>query len=133
MADSGTQALIGYTVESVDGKLQARLTVEDKHLNRALSLHGGIIATLLDVACGYEANGVLEPDAFEFLVTVSMTTNFLAAGRAGDELIATATQTGGGRSIKYVNGELRRLSDDRLIATASGIFRKTAMSVKKDK
>ncbi|MEM8839470.1 MAG: PaaI family thioesterase, partial [Pseudomonadota bacterium] len=103
---------------------EVRLTVEDKHLNRAETLHGGIMATLLDVACGYEANLVPKPDKDTFMVTVSLTTNFIAAGKRGDDLLATATTVGGGRSVKYVQGALYN-QDGKVIATASGIFRKT--------
>ena len=56
------------------------------------------------------------------MVTISMTTNFIASAQVGDTLTATGRVVGGGRSVKFIEGELRR-DDGTLIATGSGAFK----------
>ena len=121
---SGAQRLVGYTVDigQPDRLGRAFLDIEDRHSNRNGMLHGGIIAMLLDAACGFTASMRLGDTALTPLVTVSLTTQFVAAAKIGSRVTATGFPTGGGRKIAHVHGELRDDSD-RLIATASGVFR----------
>lgn len=126
-AQSGAQALVGYVVDvgQPDGLARAILDVEDKHANRNGMLHGGIIAMLLDAACGFAASMRLgEGEALTPLVTVSLTTQFVSGARIGSRVTATGIATGGGRKIAHVRGELRDETGE-MIATASGVFKKT--------
>lgn len=122
---SGTQTLVGYVVDvgQPDGRGRAWLQTEARHSNRNGMLHGGIIAMLLDAACGFTASMRLGDHALTPLVTVSLTTQFVAAAVIGSRVTATGIPAGGGRKIAYVQGELR---DDasRLIATASAVYKK---------
>lgn len=123
---SGAQRLVGYVVDvgRPDRMGRALLEVGPQHANRIGALHGGIIAMLLDAACGFTASMQLgEGQAMTPLVTVSLTTQFVAVARIGSTVTATGYPSGGGRKIAYVHGELRD-EEDRLIATASGVFRK---------
>ena len=56
------------------------------------------------------------------MLTISMTTNFLASARVGDTLTATGWVTGGGRRIKFIDGEIRD-AGGTVIATATGVFK----------
>lgn len=124
---SGAQASVGYVVDvgQPDRMARATLAVRDAHSNRNGMLHGGIIAMLLDAACGFTASMQLgDGDALTPLVTVSLNTAFVAGARIGSTVTATGYPCGGGRKIAHVRGELRD-EHDRLIATAQGIFKKT--------
>ena len=125
LAQSGTQKLVGYVVDvgQPDQLGRAWLDVTEAHSNRNGMLHGGIIAMLLDAACGFTAsmrlgNGV----ALTPLVTVSLTTSFVGAAHIGSRVTAIGYASDGGRKICHVQGRL--IDDcDRLIATAQGVFK----------
>ena len=97
------------------------LEVTEHHTNTQGSLHGGVIATLLDVACGYSVfcpeNGRLAHRA----ATLSLAIQYLARTHGG-VLFADGHRIGGGRRIFFAEAKL--LSGDELIATASGSFRR---------
>lgn len=124
---SGAQALIGYVVDISNADRMGRVTLDvlEKHANRNGMLHGGITATILDAACGFTASIRMGEDgALTPVVTVSLTTSFVAGARIGSQITAVGYPCGGGRKIAHVRGELR---DDggNLIATCQGIFKKT--------
>ncbi len=122
---SGCQAAVGYVVDvsQPDRRARTTLTIGSAHLNRNGMLHGGIIAMLLDSACGFSASMALGGDALTPVVTVSLTTQFVAGAPAGAEVTALGTVSGGGRKISHVTGELRD-GDGRLLATAQGVFKR---------
>lgn len=121
---SGAQDLVGYDIDlsPTDGTVRVTLEVAEKHLNRGRSLHGGIIAMMLDAAAGFAVSKHLRPDAEAPLVTVTLTTQFVAAGREGAGVTTIGRRIGGGRKIHYADAEMR---DDTgaLIARASGVFK----------
>lgn len=77
---------------------------------------------LLDVACGNAASAYFDREEHSSVVTVSLNTNYIAAIGEG-RVTATGVPSGGGRTIAYVNGELRH-EDGTLIATATGVFKR---------
>lgn len=128
---SGTQALVGYVVDigQPDGKGRAWLDIEERHTNRVGMLHGGLTATLLDAACGFTASRMFSDlegggDVVKTpLVTVSLTVNYVGGAHVGQRVTATGHPAGGGRKTAHVTGEVRD-QDDRLVATATGVFRR---------
>ncbi len=83
-------------------------------------LHGGVTASLLDMAmgllCRYFSGGYMTP-------TVSMGVQYLRAGSLDRTLIIRAELTKRGLSICYAEGRLwEEGAEDRLIATASGAY-----------
>lgn len=120
---SGAHELIGYRIDlnGGDGKARVVLDIEPKHRNRNGSLHGGIIAMMLDASAGFAVSmagggGELVP-----VVTVSLTTNYVAAALDG-QVVATGVVQGGGKSICYANSELRD-AQGTLLATGNGVFK----------
>ena len=80
--------------------------------------HGGVLATLADVALSfqiYDRTGQKLPFS-----TVSMTTNFLSAAKLGDWVEANATIDRFGKRLAYAHGVIR--SGDRMLMTMSGVF-----------
>ncbi len=111
-------------VDAGPQRCEFRLDIEPRHLNRAGSLHGGVIATLLDAACGYaglHAEGGTPPGNSS---TVMLAVSYLAGVRAGS-VRALGRVTGGGRGIYFSAGELTA-DDGRLLATAQGSFKRSA-------
>jgi uncharacterized protein (TIGR00369 family) len=122
--ETGAQRLIGYTLDvgHPDGCARCSLIVDDRHTNRHGVLHGGIAAMLLDNACGATASLSIDSSGRTPFLTVSLNTDFLAAGRPG-LVTATARIVGGGRKLKFIASELFQ-DDGTLIATASGVFKR---------
>jgi len=121
--ETGTQKLIGFVLDISD-PTQARchLDVGPQHTNRHGVLHGGISTTLLDCAFGTTASLTVDASGKAPYLTISLTTNYVAAGREG-KVTATGRVTGGGRSLLYLAGELRH-EDGTLIANATGVFKR---------
>jgi uncharacterized protein (TIGR00369 family) len=102
------------------------LTIDRQHLNRQAKLQGGVLATLLDVACGYA--GLWRPpgEPMAQAVTVMLTVSYLATVQAG-RVTATGRITRSGRWIYFATGDV--ISEDgTLLATAQGSFRRSSAS-----
>lgn len=127
---SGCQDSVGYVVEMAadGGSVSCWLDIQPQHLNRNDLLHGGFVAMLLDIACGYAASLHYDPENLALVLTVSLNTQYIAPPRGG-RVTATGRVSGGGRTICYANGELRD-SDGALIATATGVFKRIAKGPK---
>ena len=122
--DPGVQQLVGYktSIDRSDGSCTVTLDLEPPHLNRHGILHGGIVATVLDVVCGNTASQFFDPENHAALVTVSLTLSYVAAAREG-RITSRARVTGGGKSIAHVFGELHD-AQGQLLATATGVFKR---------
>ncbi len=118
---TGTQALIGYRVEISEGSARVVLDIDHRHINRGNSLHGGIMATLLDAAAGYTASLSVDGETLIYTSTVSMTVNYLARVADG-RVVATGRKTGGGKNIVFVDAQLTD-NAGKLIATATCTFK----------
>ncbi|WP_235003714.1 PaaI family thioesterase [Jhaorihella thermophila] len=121
---SGAQDMVGYDIDLShhDGGARIILDIAPRHLNRVGSLHGGIVAMLLDAASGFAASRSWSEDGDALLVTVALNTQYIASAHQG-RVIATGYVTGGGKTIRYADAELRA-ADGRLLAKASGVFKR---------
>ena len=97
------------------------LAIEGRHLNYAGVLHGGIVATLLDVACGYATMPEADGQPGGRVATISLAVNYLA-GAPGGLVRAMGRRTGGGRRVVFCSAELLG-EDGTLIATAQASMR----------
>lgn len=121
--ETGTQRLIGYVVDVRDpAHGRCYLDVTEDHLNRHSVLHGGIAMVLLDNASGTTGSLTVDASGTAPFLSISMNTQFVGAGRAG-RITATGTVTGGGRSLLFIEAELRH-ADGTLIATSSGVYKR---------
>ncbi|WP_458098208.1 PaaI family thioesterase [Roseomonas sp. WA12] len=105
------------------GQATFGLTVGPQHLNRQGKLQGGVLATLLDVACGYA--GLWRPLGEPPIqaVTVMLAVSYLATVQTG-RVTATGRVTRSGRRIYFASGEVIE-EDGTLLATAQGSFLRT--------
>jgi uncharacterized protein (TIGR00369 family) len=89
--------------------------VTDNALNAAGVLHGGAIATVLDLAAYLSVLPTLAGD--EQAVTHAFSANYLTSTGAGERLVATASLLRRTRHVAFTDVALK--SGGRLIATAS--------------
>lgn len=87
-----------------------------EHLNGGGILHGGYLSALLDSATGWAVHGAGPADMVAPHVT--LTTQFVRAGVAGEPLVATATCTHRGRRICTTEGVVTQ--GGRTLARATG-------------
>ncbi len=115
--------LIGYRLTAwSEGAAEISFEADDRHLNRAGLVHGGVLATAIDAACGFAGCYQAPPGQGRRALTLSLTTQYLRPVAAGTRLTATATRTGGGQTIFFSSCEVRD-PEGRLVATGSGTFK----------
>jgi uncharacterized protein (TIGR00369 family) len=100
-------------VEITDERSVGRMLVDDRHLHPGGYVHGGAWVALADSVAAWQTYRHL-PAGHDF-TTIEMKLNVLAAGRPGDELVATAEHLHAGRSTHVV--EVRIRSGERLVAS----------------
>ena len=106
-----------------DGFGAVRVDLAAHHVNPMQLVHGGLYLSMLDVALAMTGSYRPAPDPLIPGLTLSLTTQFLAAASLDDRyLIAEARRTGGGKSIFFADGAVHA-SSGRVIATASGVFK----------
>jgi 1,4-dihydroxy-2-naphthoyl-CoA hydrolase len=106
-ADLGVEPL-----EITDQRSIGRIVVDERHLHPGGLVHGGAWVALADSVAAWQTFRRLPP-GHDF-TTVEMKLNVFAAGRPGDELIATAEHLHAGRSTHVV--EVRVHCAERLVA-----------------
>jgi acyl-coenzyme A thioesterase 13 len=92
--------------------------IADHHMNYIGVAHGGVLATLADVALSYQLYNSEDPPLP--VATAGMTTSFLAGAKLGDWIEASGTIDRMGKRLAYVHGSI--CCGDRLLMTMSGIF-----------
>jgi uncharacterized protein (TIGR00369 family) len=106
-ADMGVEPL-----EITDELSRGRIVVDERHLHPGGLVHGGVWVALADSVAAWQTFRHLPPGC-DF-TTVEMKLNVFAAGKRGDELIATAEHLHAGRSTHVV--EVRVHCGERLVA-----------------
>ncbi len=87
-------------VDINDERAVGRLVVDDRHLHPGRLVHGGVWVGFGDTVAAWETFRHL-PAGYDF-TTVELKLNAFAAGRIGDELIATASHLHEGRSTHVI-------------------------------
>lgn len=100
------------------GDVGLELELIDDHMNSWQMAHGGVIMSMFDIVMGMSAKTL--DDASSGATTVELKTNFLKA--ATGRLTARALAQRAGRSLVFVEGELRNEPQD-LLARATGTFK----------
>ena len=83
-------------------------------------IHAGIMATVLDSACGYAAFSLMPADAA--VLTVEFKTNLLAPAK-GERFLFRAHVVKPGRTLTVCDGQafaVENGADERLVATMNG-------------
>ena len=112
VADSFPADLGVEPLEVTDERTTGRIVVDRRHLHPGGLVHGGAWVALADSVAAWQTFRHLPP-GHDF-TTVEMKLNVFAAGRPGDELIATAEHLHAGRSTHVVEVRVHRA--ERLVA-----------------
>jgi acyl-coenzyme A thioesterase 13 len=111
--------LIGPLYSRGEGAaLQIGLRAERKHCNQRGTVHGGILATLADIALGYAMAFASTPPAN--LVTANLSLDFAGAAREGDWLETRVDIQKQGSRLAFGNCYISR--DGERIVRASAVF-----------
>jgi acyl-CoA thioesterase len=110
--------LLGFTMETGDGRSTGRLTVDARHINPHGTVHGAVMFALIDTAMGGATMSVVEEG--NRCATVDITTRFLAPCFGG-ELVAVATVRRAGRRIVHLDATVTDGGDKEYTA-ATGVF-----------
>ncbi len=104
--------------------LELALVIDERHINARGFAHGGVLATLADVALGHAASVTQDPPAR--LTTASLTIDYVRAVRSGQTVIATVDVQRVGRRMAFANcylhcGEQRVVRASAVFSNASGM------------
>ena len=120
------QHYVGITVLQLGGgKSVLQLELEKHHFNLYGIPHGGVHATLLDIAMGLCGTWAESPDERRVAITLSLNTNFSATAQAGSRVRAVATCRSGGHKVFMASCDLLD-QDDKLLGFGDGVFKKGA-------
>ena len=124
------QRTVGPTFAGLAGPFYAKrdgreislgLRIEQRHLNSRGTCHGGLAATLADIALGYACVAAQEEGQGKNFVTIDLSVEYLAATREGDWLYS---------EVKVMNADTRTaaaaghlLVEGRPVARISANFR----------
>jgi uncharacterized protein (TIGR00369 family) len=107
------------SIGEADGLTRLRVTLAPEHGNNIGIVHGGLVATLLDIAMGTASRLA----AGAPVMTVDMHVAYMAVGHG--VLIGEGRVVRSGRSIIFAEADVRD-TDGVLVARASGIFKRAA-------
>ena len=120
--ERGFNSLIGFDLVEWRSDLAVlELLLASKHLNRSGVIHGGLLATMIDAACGYAGCYCDTPGNVRMAVTLSLTTSYLGSTSSG-LLRCTANKRGGGRRIFSATAEVLT-GDGAMIALGQSTYR----------
>jgi uncharacterized protein (TIGR00369 family) len=102
-----------------DGQPIVGLPLEDKHMNLRAMAHGGVLATMADVALSFTL--VTSDETLQAVSTVSLTTDFLGTAKLGTWLEGSGVIDRTGGSLAFVHGKIT--ADGETVATMSGVFK----------
>jgi uncharacterized protein (TIGR00369 family) len=107
-----------YFLKREAGSTIVGCRMTELHMNYLGVAHGGVLATLADVALSLQLYD--SSDAKLPVSTVSMTTNFLSAARLGEWVEARAVIDRIGGRLAYSHGSIS--CENRILMTMSGVF-----------
>ena len=109
---------LGAEVEVADdGSALLRFTAREEHLNQAGTLHGGVLATLVDTAMGAAVRSTTGDG--DVPATSQLTVTYLRPGRPGD-LAVTAKVRTRGEHLTVCEADVEQ--DDRSLVHAVATF-----------
>lgn len=110
------------TIEWSEDRLVLAFDAGLQHLNSGGTVHGGVLMTLLDIACGrvglWSDNEASRPRC----VTIQLTASFVGAPSPGP-LTITAHLLGGGKTVFMASAEITD-EQGQLCAAGQGAFRR---------
>ena len=106
----------GILREVEEGKLVVEYVVRKEMTNGIGTLHGGVIAGILDDLMGAT---VVSLGAINFYTTINLSVDYFYPGREGDVLTAKSVIIKKGKQIHHLEAELWNLATNKLLAKAN--------------
>ena len=100
------------------GRCVASLKIDSEHTNRGGTLHGGLSALLVDNISTL-ALTLPEGQDFSYGVSVNMDLSYIKAAKIGDEVLIDAKVLKRGRTLAFLEVELRNKETDELLVKGS--------------
>jgi uncharacterized protein (TIGR00369 family) len=114
-ARQAAMATLGATIDRVaPGEVALGLAFDPRLTQQHGFLHAGVIASVVDSACGYAALSLMEPGAA--VLSVEFKVNLLAPAR-GRWFRAVGRVVRAGRTVTVVSGELRAYDSEAAAAS----------------
>jgi len=113
-------------IEVTEGSLTFQYTVRHEMTNPFGTLHGGIIAAMIDDAIGATLISYGEPN---FYVSINLVVDYLASAREGDIILAQTAITKKGNQV--VNAQCKIWNADRSKLIAKGYTNLLKTEIKK--
>lgn len=110
---------IGFKIKNIEeGKVQGDLDLKKIHKQQKNFAHGGLIATLADIVCGFAAYTVVDP--LHHVVTAELKVSYLNPG-IGERIQALGWVLKSGKKLNFCEAEIYVESNNSklLIAKAS--------------
>ena len=98
-----------------------KVLINENHLNRAGITHGGFIASIIDAGIG---TGVHRATNDNVCVIISLDIKFIGSTKKGDEILGNVKIEKITNTLVFASCKLK--SRDKIIATASGVWKKTS-------
>ncbi|MEO9461976.1 MAG: PaaI family thioesterase [Marinomonas sp.] len=107
-----------YWLKPCEGRTLVGLRLADKHRNYREAAHGGVLATMADVALSYQAYASENPPVP--VVTSSMTVNYLSPAIIGHWIVGDAQIDRIGGRQAHVSGKI--YDGETILMTMTGVF-----------
>ena len=112
-------ALVGPLYERRDGeRISIGLRIEEKHTNSRRICHGGVLATLADLALGYAMLASAGTD--KAFLTAQLSIDYAGAARLGEWIESEVEVQRIGARLAFANGYL--VCEGKRIVRASALF-----------
>lgn len=98
-----------------------QIELDQRHINGIGVVHGGVIATLIDVACAHSGIYCTVPGNARHAFTASLTVNLVGGVKEGT-IRAVARKRGGGKTLYYTSADVFDEAGT-LIATGEAVCR----------
>lgn len=108
-----------YFKKEDDGEVKCAFVAQPKHINGHDTTHGGLLLTFVDFALFAIAQDSLDTG---FGVTISLNSEFIAAGKLDDFIEAKGRVIRSTRSLIFIQGEV--MVEDKTLLAFSGIIKK---------
>ena len=116
-SDTGFTALIGApTPTAEDGEAHLEIEVDRRHLNPAGTVHGGVLATLVDTTMGAAVGSAVDGDV---PATIQLSVTYLRPGKSGT-VVVTAGVRKQGESITVCEADV--VQDGKSLVHALATF-----------
>ena len=116
-SNSGFTSLVGIAApEAQDGEARLEVDVDERHLNPAGTVHGGMLATLVDTTMGAAVRSAVDD---EVPATSQLTLTYLRPGAPG-RLLVTARVRKRGESLTVCEADVEQ--DGKTLVHALATF-----------